>query len=707
MDQIIVSPGLDGQNRKKITSNLRTVYLVMAVIVLLIAFGIFQIVIGSPLTSIAISVMGGGALVVLLMTLPAVKQTEFNRAGFMIILAIAAMIEGTLLIDPGNSWVVGPVMTLVLTQLVGQFLERHASPLGVLLAVFAGGVVVINDTIRQPTYAIVFNETVVIALVIGLYFLVRLFLTYRSFSLGAKIMLVMNGVIILVLATITAAALITFQSLTTSLIAQAGGESVLHEMSRKIVLSAGVMMIFSGGISWLITRSILNPLGQVVDLLRSVAEKGDLTEQVSITREDELGILGETVNFLVEQLKSISVQMNRVAERDLTIAFEPKSERDMMGNAFVLMIENLKTIISDVLISLKALDKTTEELSDAAANSTQAIDQITKTIQEIALGASQQNEATGRTVASVEAASKIIENVGCGAQEQARAIDKAVKMTNQINLTIQQVAGNAQTVNTEAARATESARSGSEVVKQTIEGMQAIKVKVGLSTQKVQEMGEHSKQIGSIVETIEDIASQTNLLAVNAAIEAARAGVHGKGFAVVADEVRKLAERSTNSTKEISILIHSIQNTVAEAVLAMQVGSKEVENGTALTNQAGNALEMILQAVDGVVLQSKQTSNAAGTMTVASGQLIDMMNSVSAVVEQNSAATKAMTISSNEATRSVEAIASISEQNSEAADEMSAAAGEINTQVKEVSKATLEVMKMTRSLYGVVNQFQL
>ena len=299
-----------------------------------------------------------------------------------------------------------------------------------------------------------------------------------------------------------------------------------------------------------------------------------------------------------------------------------------------------------------------------------------------------------------------IDSVARGAQEQASAANKASSITAQLSSAIEQVAGNAQSVVQGSTAAADAAKKGTTKVQDTLKGMQNIKQRVGVSAEKVQEMGSRSDQIGDIVTTIEDIASQTNLLALNAAIEAARAGEAGKGFAVVADEVRKLAERSSTSTKEIASLIKSIQKTVSEAVTAMDDGAKEVERGVLIANEAGDSLVEILKAAEGVSEQAEQAAAAAEEMSASANELVAAVDSVSAVIEENTAATEQMAAGSTEVTQAIENIASVSEENSAAVEEVSASAEEMSAQVEEVTASAQTLAELAKQLQAVVNQFK-
>jgi len=209
------------------------------------------------------------------------------------------------------------------------------------------------------------------------------------------------------------------------------------------------------------------------------------------------------------------------------------------------------------------------------------------------------------------------------------------------------VSENTQTLNETAEKTREAARKGEGAVEQTVKGMDSIKIKVFETAKKIRDLGEHSQQIGEIVQVIDDIAEQTNLLALNAAIEAARAGEHGKGFAVVADEVRKLAERSGKATKEIAELIGNIQKVTGEAVAEMEAGTSEVEQGAGLAVDAGNALKEILQNVEDTYRQIQNISAASEQISASSHEVVSTVNNVSSVTEQNTAATEEMSASAD------------------------------------------------------------
>ncbi len=481
-----------------------------------------------------------------------------------------------------------------------------------------------------------------------------------------------------------------------------------------MIAVAGVIAVVAAmGMGLLITKSFNAPLGIMAGAMQNL-RVGNLNRDIPqavkdliMSRNDEIGTVGKGLGETELYLIAMSEAANRIADGDLTISVTPKSEKDELGNAFSLMVTNLRTSVGQVADNAISLGSASQQLAAAANQAGQATGQIAATVQQVAKGTAQQSEAVTKTAAATEQMGRAIQGVAQGAQEQAGAVAKASNITSQITSAIEQVSGNAQAVTRDSDTAAQAARSGAKTVEDTVKGMHAIKAKVGLSAQKVQEMGQRSDQIGAIVETIEDIASQTNLLALNAAIEAARAGEHGKGFAVVADEVRKLAERASAATKEIGGLIKGIQKTVAEAVAAMEDGAKEVENGVGYANEAGKALADILKAAEAVYAQADQAAGAANRMTVFSNELVAAMDSVSAVVEENTASTEEMSANSSEVTQAIENIASVSEENSAAIEEVSASAEEMSAQVEEVTASAQSLAEMAQALQEVVAQFNL
>jgi len=459
-------------------------------------------------------------------------------------------------------------------------------------------------------------------------------------------------------------------------------------------------------ISLLVARSISKPI-QSMSETALLMSQGKINQNITYYSNDEIGTLANSFREMINFQISMANSAEQLSNGDLTAEIRPKSEEDVLGVAFERMIKNLRDAIGEVASNAANLNQSSAQLAQASDQAGQATSQIATTIQQVARGTSQQTEAATHSAASVEQLRRAIENVSRGAQAQAEAVSKMAALTGSLSSSIQQVAGNANAVSVESNNAATAAREGSTTVADTIEGMETIREKVGFSAKKVQEMGNRSDQIGAIVETIDDIASQTNLLALNAAIEAARAGEHGKGFAVVADEVRKLAERSSAATKEIGSLIRGIQETVAEAVTAMNESAAEVETGTERASKAGTALENILKAAEAVNEQAQLAASAVSQMGSLSNELVAAADDVSAIVEENTAATEEMAAGSNEITQAIDNIASVSEENSAAVEEVSASAEEMSAQVEEVTASAMSLSEMADMLQKTVDRFKL
>lgn len=479
-------------------------------------------------------------------------------------------------------------------------------------------------------------------------------------------------------------------------------------------VAALVVIVLGVFLSLLAVRLITKPMKTITDSFLQLAT-GDLSltgldlnylEKIKI-QKDEIGEMSRAGSSLIDYLKDMVQVAQKVAKGDLSVKVNARSSNDQLGTAFYDMTDQLKSLVSEVTDSAKKVETASGGLASAASQASRATEQISTTIQQMATGTNEFANTVTRTTQSVEQMGMAIDGVAHGAQDQAQAVGEATTIAAQITNTIHEIADNAQSSAKAASEAAETARTGAQTVEETIIGMNSIKSKVGISVVKVQEMGERSSQIGSIVQTIEEISSQTNLLALNAAIEAARAGEHGKGFAVVADEVRKLAERSSMATREISDLIGGIQVTVAEAVSAMNDGAQEVETGVERAGQSGVALESILKAVASVNAQVSSIAEAAQSINNSAVELDNSMGSVSAVVEENTAATEEMSAGSSEVNSAMEVIAANSEETSASIQEVSASTEEMMAQVQEVTGSALELASLAELLRDVVNRFKL
>ncbi|MEI6206483.1 MAG: methyl-accepting chemotaxis protein [Desulfuromonadales bacterium] len=303
-----------------------------------------------------------------------------------------------------------------------------------------------------------------------------------------------------------------------------------------------------------------------------------------------------------------------------------------MLRAIMKPVDALRLMLMDISQGegdlTKRLDDTTgDELAEISRYFNLFIEKLRDMIRNIAQTSTQVASASSKLHDTAD-------RISTGSEEVAAQAGTVATAGEEMSATASDIAKNCQFAAEGAQHASHSAHNGVQVVERTVAVMGQIAEKVQESAKTVESLGARSDQIGAIIGTIEDIADQTNLLALNAAIEAARAGEQGRGFAVVADEVRALAERTTRATKEISEMIKAIQRETKGAVAVMEQGVHQVEAGTEEASKSGQALQDILQQVNDVALQVNQIATAAEEQTATTGEISNNMMQITEVVQQ-------------------------------------------------------------------------
>ncbi len=362
---------------------------------------------------------------------------------------------------------------------------------------------------------------------------------------------------------------------------------------RNMLLGAGTaVVVVSLLLTFVFSRSISLPIKRLASLSEQIAS-GDIDVNINIKSQDEIGVLARTFGQLIDYIKYMATAAQNIASNNLTVVVEPRSTKDVLGHAFNGMVTNLRTMV--------------KELSDNAMQLVSAATEIASSAEEMSRGAHQQTDQTGQVSSAVE----------------------------EMTATIIETSKHAGDASSTARQAAEAAREGATIVAKTMEGMNRIAGVVQESAHTIQDLAKSSDKIGEIIGVIDDIADQTNLLALNAAIEAARAGEQGRGFAVVADEVRKLAERTSKATKEITEMIRGIQQDTEGAVTSMEQGISEVDAGRQLADKAGESLNAILNYAQRVQEMVAQMASASEQQSAASSQIAVNVESIANVTKEN------------------------------------------------------------------------
>lgn len=325
----------------------------------------------------------------------------------------------------------------------------------------------------------------------------------------------------------------------------------------------------------------------------------------------------------------IGLVMVRETNRQLRETAE-KNERNQ--NAIMRLLDEIEDLADgDLTVTASVTEDFTGTIADSINYSVDQLRDLVATI----------NLTAGQVAGAVQETQTTAMQLAEASEHQAQQISEASTAINDMAQSIDQVSANAAESSAVAERSVEIANKGNEVVHNTIHGMDNIREQIQDTAKRIKRLGESSQEIGDIVSLIDDIADQTNILALNAAIQASMAGDAGRGFAVVADEVQRLAERSSAATRQIETLVRAIQTDTNEAVISMEQTTTEVVRGARLAQDAGVALEEIEGVSKTLAALIQSISNAAQQQTSSAGQISLTMNVIQQITSQTSSGSTA------------------------------------------------------------------
>jgi methyl-accepting chemotaxis protein len=475
------------------------------------------------------------------------------------------------------------------------------------------------------------------------------------------------------------------------------------ELSGRVMLLAMLLALAAGlSFAFFMSRGIAGGVKEVQRVLTSIAENDATSVEngLAAMSNSDLSVEARSSSHPIEKYGRDEIGQTARVANTLLVKLQSTIASYETARA------GLGALVGQVRAAADGLADSSVQLDLSAGQAGAAVHQVTQAIQNVAAGVQGTSSDIQETNTSVTQLAESIDGIARGASEQARQVQSAHDTAARMASGVDVVAVTAEQVASASDQTRKAAEHGGVAVRETTAAMAEIQAVVGQAADRIEELGRLGERIGAVVETIDDIAEQTNLLALNAAIEAARAGEHGRGFAVVADEVRKLAERSSRETKQIADLIQQVQAGTHEAVTAMQAGAEKVGHGSEKADLAGQALDAILSAVEHTVRQATEITSASREMADGARRMTEVMSSISAIVEENTASTEEMTGQSARVADAIRSIAAVTEEQSASTEEVSASAEEMSAQIAEMNAQAQELSATAEQLRKLVARFR-
>ena len=378
----------------------------------------------------------------------------------------------------------------------------------------------------------------------------------------------------------------------------AQSEQITAEYLR-IFLIVGLSALLLGlAMAGFLSRIIASPL-QAITIVAETVASGDLSVNVPMeNRDDEVGVLAQAFNRMMQSLQGMARVAGQISAGDLTMVVKPQSSKDVLGNAFAAMVESLRRVNREIRGGVNVLASSAGEI---LATTTQ---------------------------------------VAAGAAETATAVSQTTSTVEELKQTAQVSSQKARHVSESAQKSAQASHTGKKSVEETLQGMNRIREQMELIAESIVRLSEQGQAIGEIMAAVNDLAEQSNLLAVNAAIEAAKAGDQGKGFAVVAQEVRSLAEQSKQATAQVRTILSDLQKATSAAVMASEQGSKAVEAGVKQSTEAGDSIRVLADSMAEAAQAATQIAASSQQQLVGMDQVALAMESIKQASVQNVTGTK-------------------------------------------------------------------
>ncbi|HET6175948.1 MAG TPA: methyl-accepting chemotaxis protein [Candidatus Sulfotelmatobacter sp.] len=438
------------------------------------------------------------------------------------------------------------------------------------------------------------------------------------------------------------------------------------------LLSTILALGLGGVIAFRTAKAITDPLTNLMNVARGIGNTGDLEHNIDVNRDDEIGELARTFAKMVTYLKEMAGVSESIAGGDLRVEVKPRSSHDTLGNAFVRMVEGLAGLVRSVRDASSQVASASGQVAGASDDSAKiglqassAIDEVTSTMHEMSVN---------------------VQNMVKSTQVQASSVSETSASIDQMVASIQRVADTAKVLLDISNRSREEVHAGIGTMEKATDGLNRINTTINSSGEIIGALGQRADDIGKIIEVIDDLAEQTNLLALNAAIEAARAGEHGLGFAVVADEVRKLAEKSAQSTKEISELIQSIQKEARKAVENMDRSTTIVNEGLELGGELNAALRKISNVVTEVYKFAQEIGAATNEQSHGSSQIARATTRLNEITHEINSAVEEQASGAQAVVKAMERMRELVQQSTSGSTELAAS----SEQMSKMSRGLLE-----------------